>query len=389
MIDMKQPGDRQPRSVLPVLKALVKDEACLDAGALGLATIDLNMALGLGAVLAYVTRGSTDLNRTTPNFEQIQVADAMARWTTAGIFETIGDVLSAARTAGCQPILLKGAATAPRYYQEPHLRYMTDIDVLVPPRDLEALESQLRTLGFEQTSHKPAGMYERHHHSMPFLDRGRNVWIELHTRPFPPNNPLAADPHFSIDSLAGHTSSVVVGNDVARVMGDELQLVYTSARWAETLKAGHGVFPILDVALLLRARGRFLDWDRVWAIVRESWAMRGTRAMLMFVHGQELADIPSHALRRLAPRNIGDRVLDSVVERLAGAFILGDRAPGSILTPSNLRTTWSALLRRKSSWANLALLAPAVAFPVDRPGSFHPKTVARRLRTAIRSPKSK
>ena len=377
-------GQSRLPGVLPLLQALVEAESRFDLKSLASASTDTALDLGLGAALAYVTRESA-VPDDVPQLERIQAADLMARWTTGDILETSVAVFAAARAIDCQPVLMKGGATALRYYPEPHLRLMTDIDLLIPPGQLAALESQLHTLGFEQTSDKPVGTYDSHHHAMPFFDERRGVWIELHTRPYPPSSPLASDSRFSRDAFDAHLASLTIGGETARVMNHEMQLVYTCTRWAETLKSGRGIFPMLDVALLLREEGRTLDWDRVCGIAQGSWAATPTTAMLSYLNRWKLAAVPPEVLRRLVPRgNFANHVMNAVLNRLVTAFVMEARLPGSILTPSNLRIIWSTLLRPGSPWVNFLALGPNIAFPSDRVNRFDLLTAMQRLRSAIR-----
>ena len=366
-----------------MLRAVLAHESQFDIDSLSSCAAEVTLESGLGAVLAYVSRDSLQ-SRHGERLERIIAADIMARWTTDDLLETAVSVIAAAREIDCRPILMKGAATGLRYYPAPHLRLMTDIDLLIPPHQLDALESKLRGLGLEQTSHKPLGMYDKHHHSMPFFDERRDVWIELHTRPFPPSSPLDNNANFPPEGFAAHLSTLDVGGETAHVMNDEMQLVYTSARWAETLKVGRGVFPILDVALLLQTQGRTLDWERVCNIAHGSWAAGATKAMLSYLHRWRLADIPPTVLRRLASGHaIGNRLRDGVLSGLVTAFVISGRRPGTLLTPSNLRIIWSTLLREGSAWANVLALGPNIAFPSDRVDRFNLATAWKRVRSAL------
>ena len=69
---------------------------------------------------------------------------------TAEMLDCLEQIIRAARQEGIELTLLKGCASALRYYPEPHLRTMGDVDVLVPERQREALERRVRKLGFER-----------------------------------------------------------------------------------------------------------------------------------------------------------------------------------------------------------------------------------------------
>ena len=220
---------------------------------------------------------------------------------------------------------------------------------------------------------------------MPFFDERRGVWIELHTRPYPPSSPLASDSRFSRDAMDAHLSSVAIGDETARVMNHEMQLVYTCTRWAETLKSGRGVFPIS----MLRCAPSAGSHARLGSRVRYRAGLVGRgrhRGDAQLSESMATRGCPRRILRRLAPRGrFANRMLNDVLNRLVTAFgVMEARLPGPILTPSNLRIIWSTLLRPRSPWANFLALGPNIAFPSDRVNRFDLLTAIQRLRSAIR-----
>jgi hypothetical protein len=64
------------------------------------------------------------------------------------IYEQLGEVLAACRTAQLKPIALKGIHLAAEYYPQPALRPMNDIDLLFKPEELPTAESLLSNLGY-------------------------------------------------------------------------------------------------------------------------------------------------------------------------------------------------------------------------------------------------
>lgn len=377
-----------PRGVLSVLQALVAEDNSFDVGSMAPPAISRALQIGLGPTLAYVTRRSG--TTASPHMDDILAADLTARLLTAEIFDALEDVLKAANAVGSVPVLLKGCAAALRYYPEPHLRTMGDIDLLVGPDQLPDVESQLRALGFVQKAAAPAARYERHHHSMPFWHHERRLWVEVHTYPFPPFSPLAGDPRYSLDSTSGMLTLIDVGRHAARVMNHELQLVYTASRWSERLNVDRGVFPILDAALLLRAHGGPLDWDAVHEMVGRSWAATALRLMLGYLRRAQLAAVPTEVLRRLASSDrFANRLVVDMSHRLIDAFVIEGRRPGPILTRHNLRIIWSTLLGPAPPRAKLFALPVNIAFPPRQNGRFDPARVLRRMRAALGRPEKR
>lgn len=389
--DRAESGRQSPEApgVLPLLRALLAGNRDFDVGSLERRAVDRTFEAGLGPILAYVTRNSGPVP--SAYADDIQAADLTARLLTAELFDALEDVLAATNAVGLRPVLLKGCSTARRYYPEPQLRTMCDIDLLVSPAEFVPVESQLRAMGFRQRSAKPVTWFDRHHHSMPFWHPQRDVWLEVHTGPFPPHYPLARDPRFSLDALAPMLLPVDVGGHAARVMSHELQLVYTGSRWSEIVNTQRGVFPILDAALLLRRQGDTLDWDRVCAMVDGSWAATALRLMLGYLDRWQLATVPHDVLRRLAASDrYSDRLSIGLLHQLITTFVIRGRRPGPILTRRNLRIIWSTLMRPQRPWTKFMALPMNLMFPPDREDRFDLAHAAHRLRGVVRpDPKSR
>jgi hypothetical protein len=371
-----------PPGVLPLLQALLAGNRGFDVGSLGKQAVDRTFEAGLGPILAYVTRSADAIPQSYA--DDIEAADLTARVLSAEIFEALEDVLAATNAIGCRPVLLKGCSTAQRYYPEPHLRTMCDIDLLVSPAEFESVESLLHAMGFRQRSAKPAAWFDRHHHSMPFWHPRRGVWLEVHTGPFPPHYPLARDSRFSLDAIGPMLLPFDVGGTAARVMSHELQLVYTGSRWSEILNTQRGVFPILDAALLLRIQGGTLDWDRVCAMVDGSWAATALRLMLGYLDRWRLASVPAEVLRRLASSDqFTDRMLIGMLHQLVTTFVIRGRPPGSVITRRNLRIVWSTLMRPQRPWTKILALPVNLTFPPDREDRFDLLHAVQRLRGVV------
>jgi hypothetical protein len=366
-----------------VLRALVDRNRRFDIESLNDTAFARALEGGAGSILSYVTAETGDSTQSTRRSD-VDSADLTMRVLTAVILEAVEEVIAISREAGIELMLLKGCSSALRYYPEPHLRTMADVDVLVPEHHHATLESQLHARGFERRSPRSAAFYDRHHHTMPFWHPARNVWIEVHTRPYPPVSPLANAKAFSYDAVTARPASIAVGDETVRVMNHERHLVYTATRWAEMIKAESGIFPVLDAALLLRSCDGQLDWDEVCVLAEEPWSAGAVLLLLTYLDQMHLAQIPETVLRRLADR---DRFTNAVVRRLlhrlvTSAVMEGQRA--GLLTGGNRRLVWSTLAAAKSPWAKLIELPLNIVLPPTVYGRFDVARVIRRVRTAAR-----
>jgi hypothetical protein len=350
------------RGLLALCQALVTDDRCFDPVAIDPLDVEEVIDAGFGPALAYVTR---DADPSADATGRLQAADLTARVITADMLDVLDATVAAGEAIGCSPVILKGCATALQYYPEPHLRTIGDVDLLVQPGRYEAFAHELRALGFTQRMQSPAGGvdYQRHHHSMPFWHAQRRIWIEVHTRLFPRWSPLATESRFALDAIGSQLSSTRMGLRLGQVMRPELQLVYTSARWAESLNRGRGAFAILDAALLVQHGSTTLDWDRICGLVDRSWGATALALLLGYLHRYDLARIPGDVLRRLPRTGRAERARTGVLHKITTAYVFERRRPGRLLTARTLRTAWSTLVRPRSAWANLFAVPFVIAFP--------------------------
>jgi hypothetical protein len=368
-------------AVLAVVRAFLAAERRQDRHALHAPALDHVLRLGLGPVLAWITPGICDAMAA----ERIQAADLTARAVAADKYDTLAEVLVSAEDIAAKVVLLKGIATALRYYPAPHLRKMEDIDILVEPDQQPAIEAALRARGFAQPSAAPASASAGLHHSVPFRYGERGAWVEVHSRLSPPGSPHAQDPQFSWPLVSSQLTEVTVGGRRAFVMNHELQLVYTCARWAEEFTS-RGLFPILDVALLLRKHGEILEWERVVRMVERSWTASAVHLMLFCVHRWGLAPIPFPVLERLAA---ADRHLNwlslRLLHRVVTRHVIEGRTFGrAVGTEGHVQVLWSSLLGARSPAANLLAFPYRLAFPPGRPDRFTPKLALLRARRFLR-----
>jgi hypothetical protein len=357
----------------PLLRAFVEGRRDFDAGALSAPLIRHALDRGLGPLLVHV--GALDQPRRPPFADEIRASDLTARLLTADKLEVLRDVLRQARTVAPTLVLLKGAATSLRYYPKPHLRMMGDMDILLDPRHQRGLEDALRALGLVQRSHEKPGSFVDRHHSMPFVHPDRGVWIEVHTRVIPRQQPLARAPLFAPETVRSQSALVAVGDQVACAMGHELQLVYTSSRWAEGVDPERGIFPMLDAALLLRTQGDTLNWDRVCDMAQGTWAITALRLMLRQLVRSSLATVPDGTLRWLdnRDRHVGRCAL-SVLQGITRRFVLEGRPFGRVLArPENVATVWDVLVRPSRPVRNLARI------PYSLAGTFYRTHISARI----------
>jgi hypothetical protein len=100
------------------------------------------------------------------------------------IAEHTHEILDAAAADELPMLPLKGAILAHTIYEDPGLRPMSDVDLLVRPRQLERAIALLIRLGFMVTSPATARFSPRHAHAIALVDTRRQLALDLHHRLF-------------------------------------------------------------------------------------------------------------------------------------------------------------------------------------------------------------
>jgi hypothetical protein len=198
---------------------------------------------------------------------------------------------------------------------------------------------------------------------MPFWHRERPVCIEVHVRLFPRQFILAHDSRFTFEAIASHLLSTMLEGRSALSMNHELHLVYTTARWAERFEHERGVFPMLDVAQLLRDFGDIIDWDDVRRLTHGSWAVTALNLMLSFLNKYELAQIPSDVLQWLVRQDrYTNAVSISALHQLLWPYVILRQPFSDVVTSQgNMETLWSVLVRPSTPTRNLLRIPYSLA----------------------------
>lgn len=206
---------------------------------------------------------------------------------------TLRRVLTALRSAGVQPLVLKGLPLAQQLFGDPHARDAGDLDLLVLPADLARSAAALEVLGFAPQQLKvPSSRFAQALGPGALTLRGPGgMDVDLHWSLGEVGLSIALDPG-KVTSRARTIS--VEGLDV-RVLADEDLLVYLSAHggrhgWS---RAGW----VRDVATLLRVTPG-LDGSVVLARAREAGLVRHLGVALALVCEEAGGPLPAwaHAL---------------------------------------------------------------------------------------------
>ena len=161
-------------------------------------------------------------------------------------------LLRAFEQAGIDAVVLKGLALIARFYRDPGLRPMADVDVLVPPSDVERASELAVSLGWHPR-YRLTPAFLRVKHAGPF-DHRTGVACDIHWRVFEEAGGGGAD-----DDFRAAAEPVTFQGTRLRILSPTDQLLHVcghAARWGEV----PAIRWVADAVLILREGP--IDWQR-------------------------------------------------------------------------------------------------------------------------------
>lgn len=216
------------------------------------------------------------------------------------LLEACLDVLA---TAGIVPVLLKGFGVGKRYYPEPYLRPMGDVDILVPRAQLNASVAALQTLGLvSPDAHLEAWARENHHHVLLHGERGT---VEVHFHGL-----TGFGTTLDGEELYARSVEAELSGRRVRYLKLEDEVIYLGTHAAQHLL--QRLSWVFDLKLILAAHPE-LDWAEVLASARHAGVQTPLyTALRALVRGLGGTQVPAYVLEALRPSWVQARVIDEV-----------------------------------------------------------------------------
>lgn len=243
-------------------------------------------------------------------------------------------MMAAARDAGIDILLLKGAALALTTYRGFVDRPMGDLDLLVAPHDAERAWRLAQEMGWRwPESEYPLSRYAQHHHLPPLIDgAGGSIRLEIHTALGLVRHPFS----LSFDEARAGSEPISTSHGRVSVLDPEHQVVHVCVHFAWAHLMLFGAWRALRDVNALAAGGR-VRWDRVVEIARAHRAASSVYWTLRMARDLTDLTIPPEVLRELS------RDTPAALRRATARHLMAQMFPTGAICPSErlLRALWT------------------------------------------------
>jgi hypothetical protein len=182
----------------------------------------------------------------------LREAYALSALRNARLFRETAFAVSALSEAGIPTLLLKGLHLASEVYEEPALRSMADLDLMVPLPQLAEAERVLLNRGYGSRPRRDVAAQARRLHHLAGLEHPTGEIIELHHTIEAPTSPFRIES----ETLWAGARQIQIEDVAAYVLSDEHLLLHLCLH----LSYHHGfrrapLKGLVDLATLLEAAG--------------------------------------------------------------------------------------------------------------------------------------
>lgn len=268
--------------------------------------------------------------------------------------DALDAILDEVSRDGITPVLLKGAALALSLYEQPALRPMQDLDILVAPGEVEATVAALGRAGFRAVaaSRTPA-FYAAHHHTVPMIGRSGRVIVEIHRGLVPPEDGLVIDPA----PFVARSQRIEARGRSYRVLSREDQMVHACLHLSYCDRFVGRLRDLIDVHAIVEIEAARLDWGIVVGATHQPEVHRSLLSSLDLARRLLGTPVPREVMHELRRGAGWDPVAERLLRTVARASLFVGGPSEGILPGASARFFCGTLIRRSRWGARLRDLA--------------------------------
>ena len=315
----------------------------------------LDQAQGQGvASLLYSQLKHTQANPPAEILHTLQQASRLTATRNLLIFHELTRLLPAFEKHKIPVIALKGLHLSELVYQDPSLRPMSDMDLLLPYHQLGPGYNLLLEMGYQAPAFTNIEKETHRHHHLPPLTRQGGGVIELHWTLVAPGSPQ----HIDLDGVWQRAQPASLASASALVLCPEDLLLHLALHFCNH-NFRLGLRHLYDLLASLQTYQAQIDWPSLQA---RSQAWRAQNCLFLALHlAHELlnAPLPADFLSELQPKGFSDSLAQQAQDRLFNP------PPTSQLHP-DLAQLWSAQTPRQKLGAAWRSLFPPLDYMRSR-----------------------
>lgn len=244
--------------------------------------------------LAY--RGTLGSNAPRDVIEQLRDVYIQHAFRNRRILSEVARVAAILRAEDVPVMLLKGAALAADVYEDPALRPMADVDVLVPADQLHRAAAAIATAGYEASDGRSIEQFVSWcHHISPYVKDGVPT-VEIHWTIERPTSPFVID----IDGFWRRACEIAVDDETVLVPAAEDMVLHLALHTSYHHRFSRAALKTLcDVcAVIGDENGRF-DWHTLVTIANNAGAGPFVYCTLRLASAMLACPVPGRVLDRL------------------------------------------------------------------------------------------
>jgi hypothetical protein len=213
--------------------------------------------------LVYHHLRQTDLLCTIPDEAAAELKATYVQNTVKNIFmrSELRKVLRGLEKNDIPVIVLKGGALLELVYVNPALRYMSDIDLLVPDNLAEEAQSIVRGFGYHPVGTPEAQERARqnHRHLPSLVNHNRTAAFEVHSHIVTRDSPL----RFELEGFWSRATRASIAEQDVLVLAPEDMLTHLAIHFFldRRFRSYAALSQLCDMAEVIRARQEDIDWS--------------------------------------------------------------------------------------------------------------------------------
>jgi putative nucleotidyltransferase-like protein len=234
------------------------------------------------------------------------------------LYHELNEILKILKKNHIKVTVLKGAYLAAEVYENPSLRPMTDLDLLIKKEDIEKAREILADIDyFPHKQYAQEALNETQIHLPALIKTGKNpnipdTLVELHWSILRPKINRQID----IEKLWKRTVEFKINDIDTLALSPEDNLHHLAIHTSFDDLFGNGLLALLDIAKLIEFKKDEIKWDELLKITQSAGTERYTFLTLLMTKEILKAEVPNHFLEKLKPEDSLSKIVEFAKERL-------------------------------------------------------------------------